>query len=245
MRHELLLSIELFRLTSYVNGGNILLHVSIVNIKARDMRKKSQTDGPYHHGNLKKALLDAGLDILSTEGIDGFSLRAVARRANVSHAAPYRHFEGKEDLIASIAETGFLILAKEMRTITETYSDNPREMLLESGRAYIKFGLAHRDHLRIMFGDIGEKLPEFDSLRGAAEQAFGGFVEIIAACQEQGIVKEGSPAQIAMSAWSMAHGITVLLMEKKLPPSLLQNTSDKELIDQCLRDLFTGLQTRS
>ncbi|MBD3276563.1 MAG: TetR family transcriptional regulator [Candidatus Marinimicrobia bacterium] len=208
------------------------------------MITRAENKEAYHHGNLREALLDAGVELIAKEGLDGFSLRAVAREANVSHAAPYRHFEGKEDLIASIAETGFSKLAHEMQKVTRKHQDNPGEMLMESGRAYIQFGLNHRNHLRIMFGDIGDELPEFDHLREAAEQAFGGFVEIIALCQEHGIVKQGSPAQIAMSAWSMVHGITILLMEKKLPPSLLQNTSDTQLIEQSMRDLFTGLQPR-
>ena len=87
--------------------------------------KKTKSISSYHHGDLKKALIDSGVEILSEKGIKNLSLREAARRAGVSHTAPYRHFEDKDALLAAIAEEGFLRLIQKLEAGIAKYPNNP------------------------------------------------------------------------------------------------------------------------
>jgi len=89
----------------------------------------------YHHGNLKEELVSAGIRIISKDGVDGLSLREVAGLAGVSHAALYRHFKNKEDLLASIAEDGFLSLVARVDAYQTRAGSNLKKQYLEAGRA--------------------------------------------------------------------------------------------------------------
>src|SRR5262245_4715846 len=101
----------------------------------------------YHHGDLRAALLQAGGNLLEKEGLDALSLREVARRAGVSHNAPYRHFPDRDRLLAALAEEGFAELG---RTLAEAGKRGPRER----GEAYVGFALAHPQRFRLMFGGL-------------------------------------------------------------------------------------------
>src|SRR5262245_23788463 len=106
--------------------------------------------GKYHHGDLRRALLDAALEILAEGGAAGLTLREVARRAGVTHAAPYRHFEDKAALLAAVAEEGFRAVYAEMLARSERVKD-PVERLYQIGAAYVLFAVTHPAHFRVMF----------------------------------------------------------------------------------------------
>src|SRR6185436_14087899 len=93
----------------------------------------------YHHGDLKNALIKAGVEILSKEGIEGLSLRKVAQRAGVSHNAPYSHFPDKQSLIAAISTEGFKQLYDELNVAVSTYINDPKRQLQEGAWAYVQF----------------------------------------------------------------------------------------------------------
>src|SRR5713101_5210209 len=94
---------------------------------------------PYHHGDLRYALIQAGLELLSEGGAAALELRKVARRAGVSHAAPYRHFADKQTLVAAINEEGFRRLAERIRSTLREAPDDPFEQLQAIARAYVQF----------------------------------------------------------------------------------------------------------
>ena len=104
---------------------------------------------PYHHGYLRAALLDASLALIRKEGLHGFTLREVARRAGVSHAAPYRHFRNKNDLLAAIAEDGFNRFTAKMREAASK-GDSPLERLQMAGIAYVQFGLDRPEEFEVV-----------------------------------------------------------------------------------------------
>ena len=111
----------------------------------------------YHHGDLKNALIKAGVEILSTEGVGGLSLRKVAKQAGVSHAAPYSHFADKQALIAAISTEGFKQLYARLETVRETYKKAPQSLLIETAWAYIQFALNEPDRFKLMFSSVLEK----------------------------------------------------------------------------------------
>jgi AcrR family transcriptional regulator len=108
--------------------------------------------GRYHHGDLRRALLDAALEVLSAEGAAALTLREVARRAGVTHAAPYRHFTDKQALLATVAEEGFRMLAAEMTRGAAPHASDPRRALEAIGAAYVRFATSQRAHFQVMFG---------------------------------------------------------------------------------------------
>src|SRR5258708_29712691 len=97
----------------------------------------------YHHGDLRNALIQAGLELLAEGGAQELDLRKVARRAGVSHAAPYRHFADKQALIAAINEEGFHWLAERIQATLHEVPDEPFEQLLGVALAYVRFSEAH------------------------------------------------------------------------------------------------------
>ena len=106
---------------------------------------------PYHHGDLPRAIVAAALEILSETQSHEFSLRELARRAGVSHNAPYKHFADKRDLLAAVSATGFEALTKRM-TIQAAKASNPRAALMAVLRAYIQYGVDNPALYKLMFG---------------------------------------------------------------------------------------------
>jgi AcrR family transcriptional regulator len=196
---------------------------------------------PYHHGDLRAALIQAGLAILAEEGTQALTLRAAARRAGVSHNAPYRHFADKESLLAAIAEEGFLELAVRLEEARARAGPAARAQLEESGWAYVRFGTAHPDHLRVMFGGLVPDPSTHPGLLVASIRAFDLLVAIIRAGQEAGALIAGEPRQLALTAWAIVHGLALLLSNRQVPQVLLQSHDQEQLVRLALRQQFHGL----
>src|SRR5438477_3225995 len=109
----------------------------------------------YQHGNLRQALIQAGLKLLGESGVAGLSLRAAAQLAGVSHAAPYRHFRDKDALVAAIAERGFRLLTARMEQEKQRCnSADLRTRLTAIGVGYVSFAIEHPGYFRIIFGGL-------------------------------------------------------------------------------------------
>lgn len=179
-------------------------------------KKKSPTsDGTYHHGDLRNALLEAALAILQSEGLNGLSLRKVASAAGVSHGAPYRHFESKESLIAEIARIGFQGLADfGQRQIRK--HQTARDRLLGYGLGYVLFAAEHPTHFKIMFGSTDLQLENYPELAKTSRYTFDLLVELVVDCQKENSIQSGDPYELAAVNWSYVHGLSHLLIGKKL-----------------------------
>ncbi|HEU5439085.1 MAG TPA: TetR/AcrR family transcriptional regulator [Ktedonobacterales bacterium] len=199
----------------------------------------------YHHSNLRATLIQAGLAILTEEGVQALTLRAAARRAGVSHNAPYRHFADKEALLAAIAEEGFLELAARIEAARAAAPASPRAQLEESGWAYVQFALAHPDHLRVMFGSPISDPQAHPGLLAAGARAFNSLVEIIQAGQHAGEIISGDARQLAFAAWGMVHGLALLLTNQQVPANLRAAYGQEQLVRTCLRQQIWGFVPRS
>ncbi len=179
-------------------------------------KKRAATGRPYHHGHLRQALIEAALAEIRRSGSTGLSLRAVAQRAGVSAAAPYRHFQDKEELLAALAEEGFTALARQMEE-AGARAGNARERLLILGQAYVSFARSHPEHFRILFGPELADLERHRAAQAAGERAFSLLVDAVERCQEEGSVRRGEPRSLARAAWAMAHGLASLAVAGRLP----------------------------
>jgi AcrR family transcriptional regulator len=170
---------------------------------------------PYHHGHLREALLQAAIQLIAEVGPAGFTLREVARRAGVSHNAPYRHFPDREDLLAAVAAQGFRELNEAMlEAVTHHRSSVSR--LKGAGLAYVEFALRRPEHFTVMFDAAVSKQRTPDSTE-AAEQAFGTLLTLVKSCQDENRLPSVDVRQLALLAWSMVHGIAKLATAKRLP----------------------------
>jgi AcrR family transcriptional regulator len=170
---------------------------------------------PYHHGHLREALLKAAIQLIAEVGPAGFTLREVARRAGVSHNAPYRHFPDREDLLAAVAAQGFRELNEAMLEAV-THHRGSVGRLKGAGLAYVEFALRRPEHFTVMFDAAVSKHRTPDSTE-AAEQAFGTLLTLVKSCQDDNRLPSVDVRQLALLAWSMVHGIAKLATAKRLP----------------------------
>ncbi len=169
----------------------------------------------YHHGHLQEALLNAAIQLIGEIGAHGFTLREVARRAGVSHNAPYRHFADRDELLAAVAQQGFRELNRAMIE-GATLEPSPLGRLKQAGLAYVEFALRRPEHFTVMFD---ADLPKAKAPGGAKEDedAFATLVAFVKAAQEPGGLPAGDPNRLALLAWTMVHGVAKLATSKRLP----------------------------
>jgi AcrR family transcriptional regulator len=184
----------------------------------------------YHHGDLKNALIAAGIDILSREGLQALSLRAVAQRAGVSHAAPYAHYADKQALIAAISTAGYRRLYDTLRVIGERYQGDPPRHLVEGAWAYVQFALHDPAHFKITFSSAIEKEQEYPAFVEMSQQSFGMVVRIVESCQAAGILRPGPPDLMAVSVWGLVHGFVSLLLEQQISHTIRDRYSPREML---------------
>jgi AcrR family transcriptional regulator len=167
----------------------------------------TETTRPYHHGAGKQALLDAAAAILEREGAGGLTLRAAARAAGVSHAAPKNHFAGLAGMLSALAASGF----DRLRAAIESEMAATPAALNAAGRAYVRFAIANPALFQLMFRN--DRLDRTDP---ALQRAAGALTGLLA-----GAVGPGPPERQAAAmalAWAQAHGLAMLAMDGRLAP---------------------------
>lgn len=168
---------------------------------------------PYHHGDLRAALLDASRTLIRRKGLHGFTLREVARRAGVSHNAPYRHFRDRNDLLAAIAEEGFNLLTAKVREAASKGA-GPLDGLRLAGIAYVQFGLDRPEEFNVMFSIVPDP-GIHPSAKAAADAAFKSLLALIVDCQRAGLLARYEPLTAARIVWAQVHGITELARRRQ------------------------------
>jgi AcrR family transcriptional regulator len=200
----------------------------------------------YHHGNLRPALLDAGLALLAERGVDGFTLREVARRAGVSHAAPYHHFADKGALVRAIVAESFSLLGAALTNASRAAGDDTFDRIRAMGLAYVEFALDEPQRYRLMFrselsrsGD--SELPtEADAAGGAA---FATLMSAVQDAADRGQLRAGTDAGgAAIAAWSSVHGLSSLILEGALGIKPDQRERTRQLAAHVVDLALAGLR---
>lgn len=196
------------------------------------------TETPYHHGALREALLQAAERVLEREGLAGLTLRAVAREAGVSHAAPTHHFGDLTGLLSELAAVGFRQFNAAMTSACDAAAP-PLQQALARPKAYVAYAQAHPGMYGIMFRT--ERLDySRPSLHEAAEVSFAGLANAVGAIRQEQISEDAltmnQGAAIAR-AWAMVHGFTMLLLDGRLEDILArlpEGTTAERLLEAML-----------
>lgn len=194
----------------------------------------------YHHGDLKNALIKAGVEILSKEGIEGLSLRKVAQRAGVSHSAPYSHFPDKQSLIAAISTEGFNQLYAELDSAVLAHPNNPKKQLEQGALAYVQFALNNTDTFKIMFSGVLEKEKEYPAFVEISHKTFERVVDIIRACQDAGVLLNTSPEMMAVAVWGQVHGIVSLALEGQISHTVLDSHPVQDVVSFAMEQMMAS-----
>ncbi|WP_027575929.1 TetR/AcrR family transcriptional regulator [Bradyrhizobium sp. WSM1743] len=200
----------------------------------------AKTETPYHHGALREALLQAAERVLERDGLAGLTLRAVAREAGVSHAAPTHHFGDLTGLLSELAAVGFRQFNAAMGSACDT-ATTPLERALARPKAYVAYAQAHPGMYGIMFRT--ERLDySRPSLHEAAEASFAGLANAIGAMRQEQISGDAltlnQGAAIAR-AWSLVHGFTMLLLDGRLE-DILERLPEGTTAERLLEAMLTA-----
>jgi AcrR family transcriptional regulator len=188
-------------------------------------RPRKKRAGQYHHGDLRRALIDQALRTIDTTGVDALTLRGVGDALGVSRTALYRHFSDKQALVAAVAREGFRAFRL---ALVEAWEQNGRGRagFEAMGDAYLQFAVAHPAHYRVMFGRFMESCARDPELVVEATGAFQALVDALIEGQRDGWVRKDDPVILARFVWSVTHGVAMLVIDGQFRDS---DTSGPEL----------------
>lgn len=183
--------------------------------------------GKYHHGDVRNVLLQQAENILTEEGPSGLSLRRLARLTGVSEAAPYRHFDGKDGILAAVAIDAFERFAERLENVAANIKKH-EERIMALGAAYVHFAVDFPQHFRLIFGRERPPLDQYPELRDAADNAFDVLQRAVTSVDrkaEMTLAEAASAYNRALAAWSRAHGIAMLVIDGMIVPPADQDLS--------------------
>lgn len=190
----------------------------------------SRAGRPYHHGNLRTALLAAAADEIASVGTAGLSLRGLARRAGVSHAAPAHHFGDKRGLFTALAAEGFRMLHRRTRPTLRR-----PDALVAAGQRYVAFALEHPAHFEVMF-ESSLVDPTDEELVRERDVAFDVLYRALLA--GTGVSRDEQLIAQATAAWAVVHGVATLWLTGNLPFA-----RNPRLVARVFRDLGPAFLT--
>lgn len=202
------------------------------------MSENNETKRPYHHGSLKKVIVDTALSMLAENKGWQFTLREVARRAEVSHAAPYKHFPDKSSLLAELALIGFDKLHVELMKALKSKDMTPTDRFFVAGKTYINFGITNPSLYKLMFSAEANEGPNKIHLNERAMSALGVLLEVLESGQKQKIFKQENLNDQTAACWAQVHGLTMLSIDGLL----YEEKVGRNAIDGALKTLLSGLE---
>ncbi len=175
----------------------------------------------YHHGNLRETLLRSAEDELRRGGVDALSLRELARAANVSHAAPRRHFTDRQDLLDALAENGFARLDADLRDSLADASDSFPSRLRAAFLAYVRFATENAALVELMYASKHGRGPAADRIMAAADAPFGLMNNIVVQGQSEGRLPAGEPERTGLVVFASMQGIAAMVNGGMIRPEHL------------------------
>jgi len=184
---------------------------------ARSPRSRPQKKPPdrYHHGDLRRALLDEAIRTIQSHGVEHLTLRAAGERLGVSRTALYRHFSDKQALLAAVGREGFHMLRQ---ALADAWEQNGRGRTGFEAMAvvYVQFAVAYPSHYRVMFGRFLESAAKNTDFISEAKAAFQVLVNALVNQQKAGIIRQEDPELMARWVWAVVHGVAMLAIDGQL-----------------------------
>lgn len=181
------------------------------------MTTRAASKASYHHGDLARALIEAGVRAVEEGGAAALQVKKLAEPLGVTHAAVYRHFRDRAALQRAIAREGFALLQTKMNRARDAAPAASRQQLLDVGFAVIEFALAHPRLSELMFqGHVPTQLSELEGDFAEPEIGFAALVGLVEQWQRTGVLRAGEPRELAMSLWVTTLGLSVLLVSGQL-----------------------------
>jgi AcrR family transcriptional regulator len=199
----------------------------------------------YHHGDLRGALIHTALSMVTEEGAWDFTLRELARRAGVSHMAPYNHFEDKAALLAEVAALGFVSLRQRLEAAARGRPRSARLAFGDIAATYVRFGVEHPAHYRLMFSaELAEKA-RYPALEAANAAACAVLTAPLEHGQASGRARRMAMRDQALAAWSLVHGLTTLLIDQRVSFLGVSTGEAEQYARETGMALFEGLRART
>jgi AcrR family transcriptional regulator len=208
--------------------------------ESRTFRKPASR---YHHGDLRRALLQDAARTIAAQGVEALTLREVGRRLGVSRTALYRHFSDKTALLAAVARDGFQRFAHDLQAGWAEAPGTLRGFEL-MGHAYIRFALSHQAHYRVMFGDYAHLCEKDPELYRDGSASFAVLTNALVSLQNAGLVRRDDPVLLAQYVWGIVHGIAMLAINGQLG-SVSESERLDALTDLALRRVLTGIEANA
>ena len=183
--------------------------------RSQAKRPRKKRADQYHHGDLRRALLQEALRTIQTDGVEHLTLRGVGESLGVSRTALYRHFADKQALLAAVGREGFRMLGEALKAAWQQ-NGRGRKGFETMGITYVKFAVAHPSHYRVMFGRFIESCSKDPEFVEEAKAAFQVLVDSLVEQQNAGLVRKDDPLILARFIWSMVHGIAMLVIDGQL-----------------------------
>jgi AcrR family transcriptional regulator len=206
--------------------------LSRYSIQMPQTKKRESVESAYHHGDLRRALVDAALTLL--EAGKEPTLRAVARQAGVSHTAPYHHFPDRRSLMAAVAEEALLGLRDATQAAAAAGPPEPLAQLLEIGVAYVRFAVENPVRFRLMFSAELAERSDLPGLQSASAEAYGVLQNAVRRMYGPR-AQEDAVAVTSLGAWSKVHGLAMLILDDQVPSG-----KDPEIAALIARQVLTG-----
>lgn len=205
------------------------------------MEAESDRRDTYHHGNLRQALLDAAMGLVRERGIDGLTLREVARRAGVSHTAPYHHFADKGALVSALAEESFARFTETFRETAARTEGGHLDRIRAIGAAYVRFAFEDPERFKLMWRPELRSVGDDSAVDVAGLASYQVLIDEVAAGQSAGEIRAEDTGLLSLAAWSVVHGFAVLVIDGPLRDQLTAWSQVEPVLESVLDLAVRGL----
>jgi AcrR family transcriptional regulator len=202
-------------ISSGVDTVNTRALFCLYMVRSPRPRPQKKPSNRYHHGDLRRALLDEAIRTIQSHGVEHLTLRTAGERLGVSRTALYRHFSDKQALLAAVGREGFHTLRQALSSAWEQNGRGRTGFEAMAG-AYVGFAVAHPSHYRVMFGRFLESAAKDTDFIAEAEAAFQVLVDALIHEQKAGIIRQDDPVLMARFVWAVVHGIAMLAIDGQL-----------------------------
>ena len=198
----------------------------------------------YHHGDLRRALVQEAVRTIADEGVEQLTLREAGKRLGVSRTALYRHFSDKSTLLAAVARDGFQRFRHDLLEVWSPHAGTRRGFEL-MGEAYVRFAVDNPGHYQVMFGDYRHLCDKDPELATDAAAAFQVLIDALTSLQAAGLVRRDEPRLLAEFIWAIVHGIAMLAINGQLGQAQSAREQVNSLVHFALKRMRTGIDVES